>query len=312
MDGAGCGGNSQAPRPDGGQELPVSAWHDERNWHIARAGTADGEGSERSVVGAMNQRPIPPEKHGGSHQKSGSDPLRSQFLEVDHNALANQYPHHAPVPPGLVMGEEGEEGPMGPPGLAGVAGLAVAEGRPELADGSLTSYQIPGVTIIDSVGASIDTTTNRVNYYPILVATTIILDAIVVWVMDNLGTGAIRYGIYNADTDWQPTSLVVSVTDTLGTSGLRTNAVTTILTAGRYLLASLPQNTSTAQLAYYQGSMPGLGISKIIGSGAVQFMTFYVAQAYGAFPDPGTRWDNYQLTSAKGFVYPVFLRVLTP
>ena len=250
----------------------------------------------------MNQRPIPPEKHGGSHQKSGSDPLRSQFLEVDHNALANQYPHHAPVPPGLVMGEEGEEGPMGMPGIQGPAGSGVVDGV--LAITGLVTTKIPGVTFGIRRGKGL--AHGRIFYMPFSVASEISITLLVLNVQTAATTGNARLGIYRAAKTWQPSSLVLDAgTVSIATTGRKTISVTQSLVPDRYLLA-LKTETSGATTPNLQAfvGFGGAGMHSEDDTGN-SIMGYWVAQGSGALPDPGsaaTGWD-----AGDGFEYIVVL-----
>ena len=140
----------------------------------------------------------------------------------------------------------------------------IPEGRPELADGSLTSYTIPGVTLLTGTAGTFAFAADKLNYYPILVATAIVLDAIIINVT-TIALGTSRVAIYNADADWQPTTLVVGsgVIDT-NSAGVKTVAVTNTLAAGRYLMAT--NSDSAPVVRMYEGNAHFLGIPTTLGS----------------------------------------------
>lgn len=187
-------------------------------------------------------------------------------------------------------------------------GGAVAAGRPKSA--SVTTLSVPGVSLLDI--NTVVMSENVLRFQPFLVDTPITVDQIVFEVTTaatDFGTKEARVGIYAADTDWQPTTLLVD-SGALATNspGIKTASISLALTAGRYLMAWI--NGSNPAVRRLRGSSlagihPSLGATPYI-------QTFAVNQTYGALPS-STAWDTITTTgSSGGFIYVTFLRVSTP
>ena len=187
---------------------------------------------------------------------------------------------------------------------------AIPEGRPELANGNLTSYMAPGVMFLGGAVGTYGITVDKINYFPIIVQSSITLDALVLNVATLTVGGLLRMGIYNADRDWQPTSLVVGTgTIDASTTGIKTVSVTNTLSPGRYLMAMTANASITLRSYFAHASF--IGLPTTLESGDM-FNQFYILSiTFAAFPSTGTKWTGTAVTTT-GFIYPMFLRVLTP
>lgn len=184
-----------------------------------------------------------------------------------------------------------------------------AEGAPKY--GATSLWMIPGVERV-SVGTA-GHSTNVIRYSPFLVTTSLTIDAFGYEVTTASSAGAtFRLGIYNANTHWQPTSLVVDAgTGAADSTGVKTIVLGSPITLapGRYLNAMLAsvggQVRVTIGGATLTGFFPTLGSSFAPGVFRVNL------GAYGALGDPGTAWDTTD-ASGVGPVYYFHHRISSP
>jgi len=174
--------------------------------------------------------------------------------------------------------------------------------------GATNYLVVPGAILISQATYAI--AANRVNYFPIRVSTPITIDAIVIEVTTAAGAGSkARLGIYNADRNWQPTSLVVDAGEVaVDAIAVVSKAVSQVLPAGRYLLAITSDAAPTLRML--RGPVDSVGPLNTLGASALTYAV-YVAKAYAAFSDPGTAWNTPSNTTAP-FYQQIFLSVATP
>ena len=191
----------------------------------------------------------------------------------------------------------------------GVGTGVTAEGRAKSA--TVTYLSVPGVETSTVTAQGI--TADRLYYMPMCVTSTISLDQLVVEVtIAGAGGTVARLGIYNADTDWQPTSLVedsgLTATVPLDAAAVTEISIGQTLTAGRYLLAYVGNGGPALRIvkggSRYAGYLNTLGATPFVEQ-------LYVAFAYAALPDPGTAWDTV-VTAATPFRYWIFPRISSP
>jgi hypothetical protein len=191
---------------------------------------------------------------------------------------------------------------------------ATAYARGRSRTGGVSNLHIPGVQLVFATTASPPITTfgltaNFFHYMPIEVDTSITLDRLYAEITSAASAGnTMRMGIYNCDTDLQPTSLVVDGgTVAIDATSAVSSTINQVLTPGRYLLASLPQANCTVRCVFgwlpSLGFAPGLGGTSIVGE-------LYASQAYGALPATGPAWS--QVTANAGMAYHVWTRISTP
>lgn len=192
------------------------------------------------------------------------------------------------------------------PSGGGGGASAPAEGRAKPSGGT-ADYSIPGVDIVSvsTAGGNI----NLIRYFPIYVASSISVDQIACEVTTNVASQTCRLGLYQADTDWQPTTrLADSGALDCATTGIKTASLGLTLAAGRYLMCI---NMSSGSLAFrvWRGGGRYTGLISTLGNTLVQAM--YKNLTYAAFTDPGTAWDTLA-TSTTPLDYYCVLRVSTP
>jgi hypothetical protein len=187
------------------------------------------------------------------------------------------------------------------------AAQAVAQGRAKI--GATTYYSIPGVVV-----TAIATTTvaqDTIRYTPILIPTTVTLDQLAIEVSTASGTGGstARMGLYNADTDWQPTTLVVDGgTVATDSTGVKTASISQQLSPGRYLLA-INASVNVACRAFRSG-IPGNTLADSLG-GSAFLSNLRVASAYAAFAGTGVV-ANAASSSSTPMEYVIVCRTSVP
>lgn len=179
--------------------------------------------------------------------------------------------------------------------------MTFPEGRAKNANGTVY-YSVPGVafrgTILTIMGL-------ERNYQPFRVVSEITVTQMALNVTTAEAGKSVRLGIYRADEDLQPTSLVVDAgTVSVGTTGKKSLAVEEVLSPGRYLI-SFQTDSATAAFRGWVASTESLLTSLSANLGAVRFR---VATPYEPLPDPGVKWDEF-IFATDGFRYPVVLRV---
>lgn len=181
--------------------------------------------------------------------------------------------------------------------------VVAKEGRPKTA---VTTYLgLPGVDF-HSV-AVVSVSANRLHYAPFYVTTPMNVDRICCEVTGNVQVGALgRLGIYNADENWQPTTLVIDA-GTVDNSaiGLKSIAIDVDLPAGRYLTA-LNTNFGVIFRTIRSGSRH-TGLMDTLGSNPILAYMFKNT-AFVPFPETGTLWDTVSYGTV-GFQHFVFLRI---
>lgn len=180
--------------------------------------------------------------------------------------------------------------------VANLARAPFASGRAK--GGGVTFPSIPGVSHVTAT--TFARAANIVYYEPFYVEDPCVIDEL--WTEITAGGSAgttARLGIYNADEDWQPTSLLVGPATTVPVDSTGVKKLTGLgqaVPAGRYLGAFTSDGAPTTRVM--RGSIRGAPLGSALGSNlAVRFMQ--KAKAYAALADPGTAWDAVNATSAS-------------
>jgi hypothetical protein len=162
----------------------------------------------------------------------------------------------------------------------------VAEGR---ADDAATNLCVPGVEL--STVATASTVANRLYYEPFLVTSPITIDQLSVEVTGaGAGSTTARIGIYNADTDWQPTSLVVDGgTVAVDSTGVKSASISQALLPGRYLFCVYSDGTPTLRIV--RGGSRVAGLDSAMGASPFT-QSLYVSRSYSALPSTGDVWSS--------------------
>lgn len=177
----------------------------------------------------------------------------------------------------------------------------VAEARPKY--GTTELLVVPNATFSSQTSTALGA--NTLYYFPLEVRTPITITQFTIEVTAVKTGMAVRVGIYRADKDWQPTSLVSDA----GTISVGSQVVATLsglsisLQEGRYLIAFHSESNPT--LRDIKGGSPNLGPT--LGSSAMPW-SFSVSKTYAALADPGTVWDTVN-SSSSGQHYLVFLGI---
>jgi len=184
----------------------------------------------------------------------------------------------------------------------------VPEGRADWVPGTAgnPNISVPGVDLVTVSTAVM--VANRLYYEPVYVATTITLDRLICEITAGVAGNA-RMGIYNADRDWQPTSLVVDGGQfATGVAAVINLAINVTLQPNRYLFAIHADAGPTVRFTRGGARYPGYGSSL----GATPFTTqLFIALAYGPLADPGIPWNTVTSTTTAT-VHQVFCRVSVP
>lgn len=187
---------------------------------------------------------------------------------------------------------------------SGGGGSAVAEGRP--AKTGTVYLSIPGAEPSGTTVLAI--AVNTLYHEPIYVATQITLDQLVIEVT-TLAAGAIRLGIYTADTDWQPVALVLDAgTVDTSTTGVKTISINQVLAAGRYLLVLV--GNATPSIRFIRGGSRFTGLNNALGTGPCIFRLTR-SFTYSTLPATPSDWTDI-VTGAAPFSHFVFVRISTP
>ena len=148
-----------------------------------------------------------------------------------------------------------------------------------------------------SAVATFALTAGQMRYEPIYVTTPLTIDQIACEVTSaGAGGTTIRMGIFTADTDLQPTGLVVDggTVAADGATGMRSVSVSVTLTPGRYLMALNTDSTATMRSLRGGSMLSGFGTTL----GTSPWINLVVTLAYAAFSGPGTAWTAPAASSA--------------
>lgn len=182
----------------------------------------------------------------------------------------------------------------------------VPEGRPR--DATTTYLTIPGVDGL-SLSGTFGIAANTLYHECIYVSTNITVDQILIEVTTLAAGASARLGIYTADRDWQPVSLVLDAgTVSVASIGVKSIAINQVLPAGKYLLVMVSDGAPS--LRRWAGSQRYSGWLTTLGAaGWISLLTR--AFTYATLPDPPSDWDT-----ATGGSIPlshfIFLRVSVP
>lgn len=176
-------------------------------------------------------------------------------------------------------------------------------------DGVNARYAIPGAAF-DSVTTA-SPSANNIRYFPIYIENACTFDQLTFEVTAAAVAGSsARLGIYKADSDLQPTSLVVDAgTVAIDTTGVKTVSISTTLDPGFYLQCMHQSGAPT--LRVFRGSAEYSGFLQAMGTSPF-YNAFQKSQTYNAatpLPSTGTTWDTQGGSSATGFNYYILMRL---
>lgn len=154
---------------------------------------------------------------------------------------------------------------------------------------------------------------NQVRYNGFIVDAPITIDQLVCEVQATGTATLIRMGLYNADLDWQPTSLVIDggTIDATGT-GAKSVSISVTLPPGRYLTALNADGSATLRSWRGDGTRGGWGIAPALGAGS-QNTIVTATQTFGTLPSTGTAFVSGGVVAGNTAPTHVMLaRVATP
>lgn len=145
-------------------------------------------------------------------------------------------------------------------------------------------WYIPGNMILGATTKAVNA--NFMNYYPWFLDVAWTFDTVAVEVT-VLGAGLMRAGLYNADTKWQPTTLVQDFgTFDVSSTGVKSKTITALpLPAGRYIACLVDNVNTTIRVANVANFASGAGTG--LGANIVPY-EWYRAFTYAALPSDGT------------------------
>jgi len=272
------------------------------DWNAAHAGTATPDA--HAIDGAAHTGTITDTQHGSRGASLHTDSHAKQ------HAITTAADHTSSATSGKMLKADANGLPIDATNtdteVAGAVTATFAWGRQKY--GTTKLLHLPGVVTVG--GGAVSHVSATVYYFPLLIATTIVIDAVVCEVTTPAAAGNKgRIGIYNADTDLQPTTLVVDSGEfAIDGAAVMTVAVSATLPAGRYLLALHLQ--ANCALRSVRGTAIHQGFNPVLGTNHSCY-SITVAKAYAAFSASGTAWDT-PAYSSTAMNYPIFLRILTP
>jgi hypothetical protein len=150
------------------------------------------------------------------------------------------------------------------------------------------------------------------SYYPWYVDVAYLIDQVAIEVT-TAGAGAlVRAGLYNADTNWQPTTLLVDFgTFDASTTGVKIITLGTPLTLapGRYV-AVLHDNVNVTlrNIQTAGATIHGAGIGTSIGANPLAFEWYRGPITVGPLPATGLPWNTVTYSAGPYFLQGLFCR----
>jgi hypothetical protein len=127
---------------------------------------------------------------------------------------------------------------------------------------------------------------NYLYYYPWLNEISYPIDEMGVEVT-TAGAGLIRLGIYNADVNWVPTTLVLDAgTVDCSTTGVKRLAMSLTLPVGRFYGCLIANVSPTLRMYKSLGSGPSSSVNTNLGTSPATAV-FNVSRTYGVLPASG-------------------------
>ena len=193
------------------------------------------------------------------------------------------------------------------PAGGGSSSSAVGDSRFNLS--STPNWVIPGAGSPLSI-TTVPPSGNFLFYAPIRIDKAQSFDRIGTEIVTAAASGLTRLGIYNCDTDLQPTSLIVDSGDLdSSTTGVKSATISVTLQPGRYLLAMVNNSNGIAfrciKAGMLAGLLPTLGSSPYVIRGTLAF-------SYAALPSTGPAFTAQNSASTPGVEYYALLRLSTP
>jgi hypothetical protein len=210
------------------------------------------------------------------------------------------------------QGPKGDTGATGPQGPAGSGGGSVDPGH--IHGSGAAWWYAPGSQPIGTTTKALNTPYQ--SYYPWFVEAPYTIDQLAIEVT-TAGAGAqVRAGLYNADTNWQVTTLVADFgLFDASTTGVKIITLGTPLTlpAGRYVAVLHDNVNVTLRNAQTAGAtMSGAGVGTGIGANALAFEWYRGPITIGPLPATGLAWNTVTYgPGPSAFLQALFCRMST-
>lgn len=171
---------------------------------------------------------------------------------------------------------------------------------------SVAVLTIPGVVVTEVTGGAFSA---NIDYsHPACVQRTTTFDQVSVEVTTAGGGGSTgRFAVYNANTSYQPTTLVEEWSFSTASTGVRTftpASGTRTLPPGRYLY-STNFSQGTSMRAFFGTVSGGAIILPTMGASPLN-LYMSVARTHGAFPGTGVAWTSVSGNNKPGFYFAAF------
>lgn len=160
--------------------------------------------------------------------------------------------------------------------------------------GATPFYVFPGNKISSSAVALSTPSANWLVYMPFVVSERMTIEEVAVEVTTAVAASTFYVGIYEADTEWQPGTLIYGSGSLSGaTTGKKSETgLSFVLAPGRYLACFHP--SAAVALRGFEDGVPWAGPRSVFGSGA-NVVPYYWRKDRGShstLPATGTSWDT--------------------
>jgi hypothetical protein len=193
-------------------------------------------------------------------------------------------------------GPQGDPGPQGPKGDTGATGAPGSGGAPDpghIHGMGSAWWTIPGNHIVWPGTTVRELTAGYLFHFPWFLDNPFPIDELGLEVTTALASALIRVGIYNADTNWQPSTLLLDAgTIDASTTGLKTKAVSLTIPPGRFMaVATASASVIIRMLTTTGASMNGVGVGPSIATNPYT-VEFWRPFAWGTLPATASPWSG--------------------
>lgn len=188
--------------------------------------------------------------------------------------------------------------------------FAAGNYQPKISAGA-EQWVMPGMVLAaTAAGTGTANVADTIYYEPMIIDHHCQLDAIGFGCSTLHATSVIRLGVYRADEDWQPTSLVVDAGNVaIDTTGIKSvGSLATALTPGRYLKALWASLSSGAYYLYFMSPRSGAVFSAATLNQSVNRISIG-GQTHGTYASTGVAWTTVTASTTQGMQQAVFCQL---
>ena len=171
-------------------------------------------------------------------------------------------------------------------------------------------WYIPGN--IPTAASTKSLTANYLWFYPWIPSNPYTINELGIEVTTLVAGGSIRAGLYNADTNWMPTTLVrdfgVFSSASIGVKTLSTAALT--IAPGRYMACLVASATAVIRVAKTLIVPQGMGLGTALGANLLTF-EFFAPFTYAVLPGSGPAWASISY-GVDTYLSGLFVRATAP